>query len=255
MKTVGFIGGGRIVNIMLKGLSSAGKLPSDVTVYDSDPAAGKKLTEKFKGINVTGKLADAASADVVVLAIHPQAIADVAAETAKYLKKDAFVLSLVPKIKVAKTIELLGGHTRVARMNPNAPSLVNKGFNPISYSPSCTADDRKLIDDLFGSLGAMPEVEDAQIDAFAVITALGYTYIDYQCAELYSLAKQFGLPEELAARGIKTLFAGAAETVLMKDADLDVLNLVPARPLAEQEESVKGLYHTKLSERYAMLAQ
>lgn len=255
MKTVGFIGGGRIVNIMLKGLAAAGKLPQQVTVYDTDAAARDNLAKNIKGIKVTDSFADAAGAEVVVLAIHPQAIADVARETAKYLKKDAFVLSLVPKIKIDKTIELLGGHARVARMNPNAPSVVNKGFNPVSYSQACSDDDRKLIADLFGSLGEMPEVADAQIDAFAVITAMGYTYLDYQCAELFSLAKQFGVSDELASQGIRSLFAGVAETVLKSGADVDVLNLVPVRPLAEQEESVKKLYNDKLVERYKMLTQ
>ena len=255
MKTVGFIGGGRIVNIMLKGLVAAGKLPPHVTVYDPDAAARDNLAKSIKDINVTDALSGAADADVVVLAVHPQAIADVTREAVKDLKKDAFVLSLVPKIKVAKTIELLGGHARVARMNPNAPSMVNRGFNPVSYSQSCTADDRKMMGDLFGALGAMPEVEDAQIDAFAVVTALGYTYLDYQCAELFSLAKQFGIPEELASQGIRSLFAGVAETVLKKDAGFDALNLVPARPLSEQEESVKKLYNDKLVERYKMLTQ
>jgi pyrroline-5-carboxylate reductase len=255
MKTLGFIGGGRIVSIIIKGLIKAEKLPPRVIVYDSDKAARERISRSVKGIPVTESLAEAAGADIVIAALHPQAFLETAKDIASAVKKDSFVLSLVPKIRLGKTAELLGPSVHVARMNPNAPSLVNRGFNPVAYSPSCTADEKKMIEAVFGSLGEMPEVDDAQIEAFAVITAMGYTYLDYQCAELFELAKRFGIPADLASRGVRALFAGTAETVLGSGADIDVFDLVPARPMKDTEESMRKQYGQQLAERFSMLTK
>jgi pyrroline-5-carboxylate reductase len=253
MNTISFIGGGRITRIMIGGLKNTG-IPSDsITVYDSSHEALDSIKNQFSEIRIADAVESLAGADIVVIALHPQAFADSAAAIQKIISDETFVLSLVPKIKMLKTTELLGGHKKLARMNPNAPSLVNKGFNPISFSETCSDSDKNNIMNIFGQLGEMPFVDDNLIEAFAVITAMGPTYIDYQIAALYENAGKFGIPDDLAIKGIASMLEGTARLVLMPEHGYDSFDLVPARPLKEIESTVVNAYKERLAERYAML--
>ena len=100
----------------------------------------------------------AASQDVVFLAVHPPAMPDALSSIKDTLKPDALVVSLAPKFTIAKLSELLGGFARLARVIPNAPSVVNFGFNPVAFAPALTPADKQAIRDLLAPLGECPEV-------------------------------------------------------------------------------------------------
>jgi pyrroline-5-carboxylate reductase len=253
MKKISFIGGGRITRIMIGGLKKAGILLDAITVYDSNNEALISIKKQFSEIRISDTVESLTDADIVVIALHPQAFMESAAVIQKIISDDTFVLSLVPKIKMIKTAELLGGHQKLARMNPNAPSLVNKGFNPVSFSETCSDNDKNNIMNIFGQLGEMPFVDDHLIEAFAVITAMGSTYFDYQIAALFENARKFGIPDDLAVKGIVSMLNGTARIVLMPETGYDSFDLVPARPLKEIESTVVNAYNERLSERYAML--
>jgi pyrroline-5-carboxylate reductase len=253
MKTISFIGGGRITRIMIGGLKNTGYHLDTITVYDSNKEALGGINKQFGAVRIADDIKILKGSAVVVIALHPQALVESSAVIQKIISDETFVLSLVPKIKMSKTVELLGGHQKTARMNPNAPSLVNKGFNPIAFSKACTDSDKNNILNIFGPLGDMPFVDDHLIESFAVITAMGPTYVDYQIAALFENAKKFGIPDELAVRGIVSMLNGAALTVLRPEPGYDVFDLVPARPLKEIEAIVSGAYKERLPERYAML--
>jgi pyrroline-5-carboxylate reductase len=102
-------------------------------------------------------------------------LAAAAGSAAAVLKPTAILVSLAPKFTIAKLSALLGGFARIARSNPNAPSVVGAGFNPIVFAPALTAADRATIAALFAPLGDSPEVAEEKIEAFAVFTAMGPT--------------------------------------------------------------------------------
>ena len=254
MNTFGFIGGGRIVRILCKGFLSAGSLPSAI-VYDSSSEALQRISADIPGVKTTAVLDEVIGAHYLILAVHPQAMIQTAEAVRGKIAADTVVLSLSPKIGIAKLQELLGGHNLVARMNPNAPSLVNRGFNPVAFSDGFDEQKKSEVLTMFSAVGKTPVVEDRLIDAFAVITAMGATYLDYQLAVLKDMASSFGIPSELADEGILTLAEGIAETVLRPAAGENPLDLVPVRPLKELEEQVTAAYRTRLQERFDMLTK
>ena len=252
MKKLGFVGGGRVTRIICRGLALSGALPPTV-VYDSSAEALSSLSSAGLGLTVTERLEDALAAEILVLAVHPAVMADLLPALGGRISQSTVVLSLSPKISLSRTQELLGGHRLVARMNPNAPSIVGKGFNPISFSAEFDASRKRELLAVFAPLGRTPVVEDGPLESFAVITAMGPTYLDYQIGLLRELALRFGIPAELASEGLRAMVAGAAETVLADGIGENPLDLVPVRPLKEIEEAVTRAYLTRLPERLAML--
>jgi pyrroline-5-carboxylate reductase len=222
-------------------------LPARIVVADPNADTLAKLKTRFPSVEVPADLAAAAAQDVVFLATHPPTLAAAAGSAAAALKPTAILVSLAPKFTIAKLTALLGGFARIARSNPNAPSVVGAGFNPIVYAPALNTADRATIAALFAPLGDNPEVTEAKIEAFAVFTAMGPTYHWFQMQALRELAVSFGLTETEADAGLKRMVCGAARTLV--DSGLppaEVMDLAPVKPLAEMEPQVLEFYRTRL---------
>ncbi len=67
-------------------------------------------------------------------------------EIAAGVRKDAVVISLAPVVGLARLSEMLGVFGRLARLLPNAPSLVRSGFNPVGRAAGLPADARGEIE-------------------------------------------------------------------------------------------------------------
>lgn len=255
MNKAAIIGAGRISRIILEGLKRKNQMFDEVRVYDINQEAAQSIKEIVPFAEMFEFAKEAASgADIVILAVHPPVFAETANALSGVMKSDAVLLSLVPKIRISKTIDSFGGLQNIARMNPNAPSIVNAGYNPISFSEGFDSAKKLELIERLSVLGSIPEVKDDLIEAYAVITAMGYTYLDYQFAELFELAKEFGISENDARNAIQKLAEGTAKTVTAENrVQYDYLNLVPVRPLSGIEENIKNEYREKLRERFKML--
>ncbi len=112
IKSVGFVGGGRVARILLGGWAKSESLPSEIVVSDPDERVLERLTESHPQIAVaTNGNERAASQDIVFLALHPPAIAGVAAK----------VENLIP---VKPLAELEAPFREACRTRP--PSLLEK---------------------------------------------------------------------------------------------------------------------------------
>jgi pyrroline-5-carboxylate reductase len=245
--TVGFVGGGRIARIFLAGWTRAKELPRLVVVVDPNSETLTHLEAEFPGIQTTGDLAAAAAQDVVFLATHPPVLSDAVARVGGALRPTSILVSHAPKFTIAKLSSLLGGFARIARSNPNAPSVVGAGMNPVVFGAALTATDKETVRALLAPLGDSPEVAEEKIEAYAVFTAMGPTYLWFQMQALRELAVSFGLSGSEADAGLERMVCGAARTLV--DSGLspaEVMDLVPVKPLAEMEPQVLELYRTRL---------
>ena len=233
---------------MLGGFERAGKMPPSVVVSDPDHAALKRLKERYPGIEIApGGNARAAGQDVVFLAVPPPAIADALASVKTALRPDAVLVSLAPKLTLARLSEMLGGFQRIARMIPNAPSIIGCGFNPVCFSGALSRVERDGLKDLLAALGDCPEAPESKLEGYALVTGMGPTYLWFQLYELLALAQTFNLTAQEAAEGIDKMVGGAIRT--MRDSGLtaeQVMDLIPVKPLGDFEGTVVEAYRAKL---------
>lgn len=250
-KTIGFVGGGRITRIFLEGWRRANALAANIVVSDCNADTLAKLKTQFPGVQTTGDSQAAAAQDIVFLAVHPPVMAEVATAIKGSVKPNAIVVSLAPKFTLAKLTALLAGFARLARVIPNAPSVVNFGFNPLAFAAALSAADRAEIVVLLSPLGECPEVAEEKLEAYAVLTAMGPTYLWFQLQALREVAAGFGLSEAEIAPAMKRMVCGGARTLLESDlTPAEVMDLIPVKPLAEMEPQVSEMYHTRLPGMY-----
>lgn len=136
-------------------------------------------------------------------------------------------------------------------MIPNAPSIIGHGYNPVSFAPALTASDRADLKSLLEPLGDCPEVAEEKLEAYAVLTAMGPTYLWFQLQTLREVAADLGLSEAEIAPALKRMVCGSARTLL--DSGLspaEVMDLIPVKPLADMEAQVTELYRTRLAAIY-----
>jgi pyrroline-5-carboxylate reductase len=244
MKTIGFIGGGRVTRIFLRAFANAGKNLKGISVYDPNPEVLTNLKDLFPGISASsGDLKPAAGADIVFLAVHPPVMMDTLALINPMLKPSSMIVSLAPKFTIAKINSVLVNHSDIARINPSASSYINEGINPVCFSDKMKSEARQTMLDLLKPLGAMPVVKEPKIEAYAMISAMGHTYFWFQIQKLKELAVSFGMEEREAEEVITGMMDGTVKTLFHSGLTYpEVIDLVPVKPLGPAEEGIKSQY-------------
>jgi len=251
--SISFIGSGRVARIMLGGWQRANTLPKSVLVYDTSAQAVSALQTEFSAVK-SATLDEAAAADLLFAALHPPLMGEMLASIAGKLKDDAVLCSLAPKVKLAALKEKLGGFSRLARMNPNSPSIIGEGYNPVAFADELPSAVREQFLALVKPLGQSPQVVENLLETYAVISAMGPTYFGFQFAEVEALAKSFGLGDDAARQALRAMLIGTADLLFASDVPQEkALDLVPVRPMAEHESEIKGMLQTQLGAIYAKL--
>lgn len=252
MLTAGFIGGGRITRILAQGWARTGSLPARILVHDPDRRALDALAADIPGIEAVPAEA-AAHVDFLFLALHPPAMLAAVAAAKPHLGLNTVLVSLAPKITIA-ALQQAAGTSRIVRMIPNAPSVVGRGYNPVAYGVGVDARARMLLNELFEPWGVAPEVPEPQLEAYAILTAMGPTYFWYQWQTLREVSAELGLTGMDADAATRSMVEGALATLL--DAGLTpaaTMDLIPVKPLAEMERTVIEAYRTALPALHAKL--
>ncbi|MDH7494002.1 MAG: NAD(P)-binding domain-containing protein [Candidatus Saccharicenans sp.] len=253
-KRVGFIGGGRITRIILNGWKRKIALPPEVRVTEIKPDQAEKLKTMFPEVQLVNKVEDLAGSEIVFLAVHTPVLPEVLGELKKILQPEMVICSFVPKSSLSRLSEALGGFDRLVRLNPLATSYINAGYNPASFGPGLSPDDKNLFLSQMAVLGQVPEVKDELIETYASISAMGPSYLWFLFYELVRLGEEFGLSREQALAAISSMLIGAARTMVESGlSPEEVMDLIPARPFGQDEEKIKELFRQKITAIYNKL--
>lgn len=254
-KSLGFIGGGRVARIILGGLKKAGQMPAKIVASDTNPDVLKKLQAGFPDIQTAlNNNREPAAQDIVFLGLHPPAIPGLLADIKDSLSPGAVLISLAPKLSISRLKDGLGGFDRIVRLIPNAASIIGEGFNPIVYSGSLNQPEKEEVLAILGALGKCPEVAEHKLEAYAIVTAMGPTYLWFQWQELCNLAESFGMTSSEAKTGIAEMVIGAVNTLVGSGmTPEEVMDLIPVKPIGEEEVGIRTIYKSKLEPLFEKL--
>lgn len=251
---IGFIGGGRITAILLEAMGRRGMVLDGLCVSDPSEAVREGLSKRFPSIVVCDDNRKPAGRAVVFAALHPPLFKEVLPGLGAALKEQSVLVSLAPVLSVAKLSELAGGHQRIARMIPNAPSLMNQGYNPVAFALGIPGDQRAALDELFDVFGEHPEVDEAKLEAYAILTAMGPTYLWFQWQKLRELGESFGLTRSEVDEGLEAMIAGSAKLLFQSGMSFeDVADTIPVKPLADVSGQIEEIYSTRLTALFGKL--
>lgn len=211
---IAFIGGGNMASALIAGL--AGKLTAgaDIHVVDPNPASLEKLHQQY-GVT-TAAAADAAvgAADVIVLAIKPQSMREVAAQLLPLLDqaKQTLIVSVAAGIRSADLSRWLDGYGAIVRCMPNTPALIGMGITGMVAAAGVSAAQKQAADDILRAVGPTVWLDDeAKIDAVTAVSGSGPAYVFYFIEAMQQAAGEMGLSAEQGTQLALATFAGAAQ--------------------------------------------
>jgi pyrroline-5-carboxylate reductase len=245
-QSIGFIGGGRVTRILLQAFKNENAQFSKIVVTDTNPDVSGNLKKSFPEIQVDNASV-AASQDVVFISLHPPVVMDTLEIIKGEVKTDSIVISLAPKINIAKIASKLPLVKNIARLIPNATSYINEGYNPICFATGFENGEKKAILELLKLLGETFEVAEEKLESYAIMSAMLPTYFWFQWKELTEIGKKIGLTEEESKNSVYDTLR--ASLYLMFKSGLtpaEVMDLIPVKPIGEHEAQITEIYKTKL---------
>lgn len=216
-KKIAVIGGGKMGSIIAQGLISqeiiSGK---DITVTDID-AERRKILSSSMGLQVSDKNKDTVkNADVIILAVKPQNMAQTLKEIAPTINKSKIVISIAAGITTALVESNLAKGIRVIRVMPNTPALVSAGATAVTKGANATDEDIKLARTIFDAVGITVEVDEKLMDAVTGLSGSGPAYFFVIIEALSDAGVLMGLPRNLALKLAAQTMLGAATLCLQE---------------------------------------
>ena len=215
---ISFIGGGNMGEAMLtavlaKGLSSK----KEVTVSDLSESRREHLEQKY-GITVTGdNLKALGRGDIVVLAIKPQNLDEVAAGVKGEFKSPQLVLSIIAGARINTLCQGLG-YRQVVRVMPNTPAQIGEGMSVWTATPEVTGEQREWAGSILGAMGREIYVEDEKyIDMATAVSGSGPAYVFLLAEALAGAAVKIGLSYDVARELVEQTLLGSARFMRHSD--------------------------------------
>jgi pyrroline-5-carboxylate reductase len=213
MHKVSFIGGGNMAAAIIGGLIASGTQPSDIEVVEINADARANLSAHF-GVVTHTDLSQARLHALIVLAVKPQTLPEVAATLASRLDGHLLV-SIAAGVRVADLARWLGGYTRIVRAMPNTPALVQAGITGLFAHPAVSQEARSQAEAVLRAVGGVVWVEDEPLqDAVTAVSGSGPAYVFYCIESLEAAARAQGLAPATARQLALQTFFGAAKLAL-----------------------------------------
>jgi pyrroline-5-carboxylate reductase len=252
-KSLGFIGGGRITNIFLQAFVNKKAIFESISVFDTNPETLKNLKLKFPFIQILESANEAAKKDVVFLALHPPVIMEALSAIKAEVSGQTIFISLAPKITIEKMAAILPVD-QIVRLIPNATSIINHGYNPVSFAPGMSEIQKWYILEMMNLLGHTFETSEEKLEGYALLSAMLPTYFWFQWNELETIGTQFGLSNAECRESIYETMNAALNTMYrsgMKPEE--VMDLIPVKPIADSADQIKNIYQEKLIGLYGKI--
>jgi len=171
-----FIGGGNMASALIGGLLAADYPAEMITVVE--PQAGQRDYFLALGVEATDSSDVVAQAEVLVLAVKPQVMAEVCAGLAANVQAaKPLVVSVAAGVRCKAVEHWLGGDIALVRCMPNTPALVSAGASGLFANAQVTTFQHELAESLLRAVGVIAWVqEEDQLDTVTALSGSGPAY-------------------------------------------------------------------------------
>ena len=249
---IAFIGGGNMASAIVGGLLQRGYAPAEIGIVEVAAEARQRLAEQFKVQVFAEPVAELLDAPLIVLAVKPQQLADVAATLASKLSTQ-LVISIAAGIRSTDLSRWLNGYQNIVRVMPNTPALVQAGVAGLLALPSVSKANRDAAEALMRCVGEVIWVEsDDAIDAVTAVSGSGPAYVFYFIEALEQAARDLGLDADAARTLSLQTFSGAAKLALGSSESAGVLRARVTSKGGTTERAILTMQQSKIGEQFAV---
>lgn len=216
-----FIGGGNMARSLAGGLVADGHPPERIRATDPDADQRDQIAGRL-GIEVgDDNRAAVADADVVVLAVKPQVLRDVAVDLGPVLaERGALVISIAAGVRAGDIGRWLGFDGPIVRCMPNTPALLQSGITALYRNEHVDSDQRDAAESILRAVGTVIWLDDETLlDTVTAVSGGGPAYFFLLMEALEEAAVARGLTAGQARLLVIETALGAARMALESEDD------------------------------------
>jgi pyrroline-5-carboxylate reductase len=213
LPSIALIGTGKMGGAILEGLRQPDVSVESLRATTQSEAAAALWREK--GVDARSLESDAAAnqwavdgARLVVLAVKPHYILDVARTIAPALAPEAVVVSVAAGITTADIEEATD--RPVVRAMPNTPTQIRQGVTGVASGATTSSDQLSSAVGLFELVGDVVIVDESDINVLSALSGSGPAYLFYVAEKMMDVATHHGFSPEQARTMVQGTLLGAA---------------------------------------------
>lgn len=190
---VAVLGCGNMGEAIINGLL---QVDVEVVIFDTSDSAMSKINKKAVRLPPSEWFIEN-SPDAVILAVKPQIIKEALKPFASVIT-DSLWISIAAGVVLDTLESLLPSESRICRVMPNTPALINKGVSAFSLNSKSSIKDKKTVEMILGTLGNFTAVPEKLMNAVTAVSGSGPAYVYLFIESLIEAGVTAGLPRETA---------------------------------------------------------
>lgn len=214
-KKIAFIGAGNMAMAIILGLVKSGYPTAQLAACNkSNQARRAELGAMGVEVNLSNRQA-VEWADVVILAVKPQMMAEVCAEFADVDLSSKWIISVAAGISVARLAQILPTAEQIIRTMPNTPALIGEGMTGLFAQKLVDPTACEFAQSLLSAVGKCYWVEqEPQLNQIIAITGSSPAYFFRFMEAMQQSAIKMGFSEADARQLVQSVAVGAAQMVV-----------------------------------------
>lgn len=240
---VGFIGAGNMARGLAGGLIKNGWGQNQVILADPEPSQ-REAIESILGVKTFASNSDvAARADILVLAVKPQILGNVAKALASTVQKNKpLVISIAAGVRIEDIDRWLGGGLAIVRVMPNTAALIGSGASGMYANDRVNESMRNQAESILRAVGVTVWLADEYLmDVVTALSGSGPAYFFLVMEALEQATIELGLdPKQARLLTLETAF-GAAKMALECHEEPSQLRHRVTSPGGTTEQALKVL--------------
>lgn len=221
-KKLAVLGAGKLGGILLRAYLKQQLFVSNRVTATVKHAERAAALAKQLGIAVTADNREAVKdADIVLLTVKPQTVAEVLEEIGPEIGTDALLISVAASVPTSfieqQLVAATGGkHDKVpvVRAMPNTPAAVDCGMTAICGGNHTSAHHLEVARAMFDAVGRTIVLDEKHMDAVTGLSASGPAFAYIILESLAEAGVKVGLPRDVATLLAAQTMKGAASVVL-----------------------------------------
>ncbi len=241
---IGFIGGGKMAEALIKGIIKQG----NKNILVSDVQEQRRLyIETSYGLKTTKSNQDVVSlCKIIILAVKPQDMITVLNEITNSVTKEKTIVSIAAGIKLDFFQKKLKTK-KIVRVMPNIASIEQEGMTLISFSKFFPPHETSVIQKLFMSVGKILIINEKMINAFSTISGSGPAFFALFMETLIEAGIKMGLEKDLVTKATLQTLIGTAKLLEAGILPKQLRKMVTS-PGGTTEEGIRVFNEKKLKE-------
>lgn len=214
--SIAFIGAGNMAKSIISGLINNEYAPE--AIWATNPSSDKlQYLHQHYNIQISNDNITAANhAEVIVLAVKPQVLHDVANELVTVIQqRRPLVISIAAGITTEMLNRWLGENLAIIRCMPNIAALVNSSATSLYANKQVSTLQRSIGESIMRAVGITLWIDDEkQMDIVSALAGSGPAYFFYMMEALESAAVQLGLNQADAHLLVLQTILGSARIAM-----------------------------------------